>query len=146
MAAHSRYIARRWIPGCRGTRRAGPQSPAPPGTPLFAGEDGTDLGSEPPRPLCWQLCEYYFSKTPVRTHTAVIALCSACSGAQSCPTLCDPQTAARQAPLSMGLPRQDTGVACHFLVQGIFPIQGWNPHLFCLLRPRPCPVSAHLSP
>ena len=32
-----------------------------------------------------------------------------------------PWTVACQAPLSMGFPRQHTGVGCHFLLQGIFP-------------------------
>ena len=26
-------------------------------------------------------------------------------------------------------PGENTGVVCHFLLQGIFPMQGWNPHL-----------------
>ena len=43
-------------------------------------------------------------------------------------------TIARQAPLSMGFSRQDTGVGCHALLQGIFLNQGWNPSLLCLLR------------
>ena len=42
-----------------------------------------------------------------------------------------PGTIARQAPLSMRFPRQETGVGYHFLLQGIFLIQGSNP---CLLR------------
>ena len=29
---------------------------------------------------------------------------------------------------------KNTGVGCHALIQGIFPIQGSNPHLFCLLH------------
>ena len=33
-----------------------------------------------------------------------------------------PWTAAHQAPLSMGFSRQDTGVGCHALLQGIFSI------------------------
>ena len=37
-----------------------------------------------------------------------------------------PWTVACQAPLSMGFPRQNTGVGCHFLLQGIFPTQGWT--------------------
>ena len=37
---------------------------------------------------------------------------------------------ARQAPLSMGFSRQ---VGCHFLLQGIFPTQGLNLSLLCLL-------------
>ena len=31
-------------------------------------------------------------------------------------------------------PGKKTGVGCHFLLQGIFPIQGPNPHLLCLLH------------
>ena len=45
---------------------------------------------------------------------------------KSCPTLETPWTVARQAPLSMGFFRQDTGVDCHFLLQGIFPTQASN--------------------
>ena len=40
-----------------------------------------------------------------------------------------PQTVAHQAPLSMGFSRQEYGVGCHFLVQGILPTQGLNPAL-----------------
>ena len=36
------------------------------------------------------------------------------------------QTAACQAPLSVGFSRQNPGVGCHFLLQGIFPTQGSN--------------------
>ena len=32
-----------------------------------------------------------------------------------------PWTAAHQAPLSMEFPRNNTGVGCRFLLQGIFP-------------------------
>ena len=38
-------------------------------------------------------------------------------------------TMACQASLSMGFSRPNTGVGCHFLLQGIFPTQGWNPGL-----------------
>ena len=34
---------------------------------------------------------------------------------------------ARQAPLSMGFPSKNTGVGCHFVLQGIFLTQGWTP-------------------
>ena len=48
-------------------------------------------------------------------------------------------TAACQAPLFMGFPRQEypgknTGEVCHFLLQGIFPTQGSNPRFLCLLH------------
>ena len=45
-----------------------------------------------------------------------------------------PWTAAHQAPLSMDVPGKSTGVGCHCLLQGIFPTQGSNLHLFCLLH------------
>ena len=45
-----------------------------------------------------------------------------------------PWTAARQAPLSMGSPRQNTGVGCRFLLQRIFLTQGLNLHFMCFLR------------
>ena len=42
--------------------------------------------------------------------------------------LCDPVDCS-QASLSMAFPREDTGVGCHCLLQGIFPTQGLNPRL-----------------
>ena len=39
---------------------------------------------------------------------------------------------AYQTPLS--LESSMTGVGCHFLLQGLFPIQGSNPRLLCLLH------------
>ena len=43
-------------------------------------------------------------------------------------------TVACQAPLSMGFSSKNTSVGCHFLLQGIFPTQGSNPCLLCLLH------------
>ena len=40
-----------------------------------------------------------------------------------------PWTAVCQAPLSMDFPGKNTGVGCHFLLQGIFPTQGSSPSL-----------------
>ena len=34
-----------------------------------------------------------------------------------------------QAPLSKGYASKNTGGGCHFLLQGIFPIQEWTLHL-----------------
>ena len=45
-----------------------------------------------------------------------------------------PGTVAHQAPLSMGFLDKNTGVGCHFLLQGIFPTQGSNLHLLGLLH------------
>ena len=43
-------------------------------------------------------------------------------------------TLAHQAPLSMGFPRQEYWVGCHFLLQGIFLTQGSNLSLLWLLN------------
>ena len=41
---------------------------------------------------------------------------------------------ARQAPLSLASPGKNTGVGCHFFLQGIFLTQGSNPHFLRLLH------------
>ena len=43
-------------------------------------------------------------------------------------------TVAQPAPLSMEFSRQEYWRGCHFLLQGILPIQGSNPHLSGLLH------------
>ena len=43
-------------------------------------------------------------------------------------------TVDRQGPLSMGFPGKNTWVGFHALLLGIFPTQGSNPHLLCLLH------------
>ena len=40
-----------------------------------------------------------------------------------------PRTIAHQAPLSLFSPGKGTVVGCHFLLQGIFMTQEWNPHV-----------------
>ena len=51
--------------------------------------------------------------------------------AQSCPTLCNPVDYSPSTRLlhSWDSPGKNTGVGCHFLLQGIFPTQGSNPGL-----------------
>ena len=58
-----------------------------------------------------------------------------CVHAQSCPTLCDPMDSSLPGSSVHGiLQAKNTGVSSHFLLRGIFPTQGSNPHLLCLLR------------
>ena len=45
-----------------------------------------------------------------------------------------PRTVACQGPFSMDFPCKNTGVGCHFLLQGIFLTQGSNPCLLHLLH------------
>ena len=48
---------------------------------------------------------------------------------QSCPTPCNPMDKPTMAPLPLGLLSKNTGVGCHFLLQGIFLIRGSSSHL-----------------
>ena len=54
---------------------------------------------------------------------------------QSCPTLCDTVDCSLPgSSVHEESPNKNTGVGCHELLQGIFPTQGWNPSLLCLLN------------
>ena len=57
-----------------------------------------------------------------------------CVCSQSCLTLVTPWTLAHQAPLFMEFSRQEYWSGCHFLLQGIFSIQGSKLRLLCLLH------------
>ena len=49
--------------------------------------------------------------------------------AQPCPALCNPMDCSPPDSSVHGiLQASNTGVGCHALLQGIFPIQGSNPH------------------
>ena len=52
---------------------------------------------------------------------------------QSCPTLCNELQPARLL-CPWDSPGKNTGVGCFALLQGIFPTQGSNPYLLCLLH------------
>ena len=63
------------------------------------------------------------------------AACTVCAKSlQLCPSLCDSMD---YRPLGFSVhgnsPDKNTGVGCHALLQGIFPTQGSNPSLLCLL-------------
>ena len=60
-----------------------------------------------------------------------VHLCCLLSHVQLLATL---WTVALQAPLSVGFSRQNTWVGCHALLQRMFPSQGLNPQLLCLLH------------
>ena len=53
----------------------------------------------------------------------------ACSVTQLCLTLCDTMAYRPLGSSVHGIFRQEYGVGCHFLLQGIFPTQGLNLHL-----------------
>ena len=65
----------------------------------------------------------------------VQAKCSVCSVAQSRLTPCGPVEPSRLL-CPWDFPGKNTGVGCHFFLQGISQTQGSNPHLLCLLHCR----------
>ena len=53
-----------------------------------------------------------------------------CLVAQSCLTLCNAMDCSPPgSSVHEDFPGKNTGVGCHFLLQGTFPTQGSNPHL-----------------
>ena len=72
-----------------------------------------------------------YENTPGKFQKSLPSLCSV---AQLCLTFCSPMDYSRQAPLSMGFSRQEnwSGLPCP--CPGIFPTQGSNPCLLCLLH------------
>ena len=54
--------------------------------------------------------------------------------AQSCLTLCSLMDCSPPGSSPWDSPGKNTGVACCALLQEIFPTQGLNPHLLCLLH------------
>ena len=67
---------------------------------------------------------------------SAVQQCESAMCAQLCLTLYDPIDLAHQNPLPWDFPGKNTGVGCHFLLQGTFPTQGSNLHLLHLLHCR----------
>ena len=74
------------------------------------------------------------SRAPCAVQSASLVICFTGAQPLSRVRLFEaPWTVARQAPLPWESPGKITG-GCHFLLQGIFPTQGSNPGLLCLLH------------
>ena len=73
-------------------------------------------------------CCVYRLSIPLCCRIVLYASCS-CSVTKSCPTLGDPWTLTHQAPLSMGVSRQEYWSGLPFPPPGIFATHGRNPCL-----------------
>ena len=82
--------------------------------------------------------EFCFPSRTSRSHSDLIYILyiyNLCVCAQSCLTLCDPLDCSPPGSSVHGIfPARSTWAGCHFLFQGIFPTQGLNPRLLCLLH------------
>ena len=88
---------------------------------------GTQLAPEPLDTLCvWEgLCDIVGSSFPNPIKDVLLPKLSHSR------LFGTAWSVAHQAPLSMDSPGKNTRVFCHFLLQWIFPTQGWNPRLLC---------------
>ena len=78
----------------------------------------------PPPQACFLMCRDHLLST-------LVSLTSA----QSCPILCDLVDCSPPGSSVHGIfPSKNTGMSCHFLLQGIFLTQGSNPGLLRLLH------------
>ena len=65
----------------------------------------------------------------------LLCVCMHTKSLQSCPTLCDPMDCSLPGSSVQGdSPGKSTGVGCLAFLKGIFPTQGSNPCLLCLLH------------
>ena len=65
--------------------------------------------------------------TSGKEFTSLFRICCCCSAAQSCPALCNFMKIGRQAPPSMGFPRQEHWKGLPFPYPGDFPDPGMKP-------------------
>ena len=82
--------------------------------------------------------------TPFIRHYCIyqcIILCMPAKSLQSRLTLCNPMNWSHQAPLSMGILQARILEWTAVLSPGIFPTQGWNPHLLPLLHWQVSPLT-----
>ena len=91
-------------------------------------------------------CKIYKSKDIVcfvttihATFTPEQSVCVCAKSLQSCPTLCDPMDCSPPGSSVHGVSLgKNIGAGCHALLQGIFPTQGSNSSLLCLLHWQEC--------
>ena len=82
-------------------------------------------------------CEVFFLIQHLQHKNEMVKLLLlTCACAHSCSTLCDPTDCSLRDSSAWDFPNKNPGVACHFLLQGIFLTQGLNPSLLCLLHCR----------
>ena len=74
-------------------------------------------------------------QTTIQLHSLhMLARCVSLAS-QSCLTLCDPMQCSPPGPSVPGdSPGKNIGMGCHALLQGVFPTEGLNLHLLCLLH------------
>ena len=93
--------------------------PIPPSIRVFSSESTFRMRW----PKYWS---FSFSISPSNEHSGPIFLKVKVKSLSRVQLFATPWTVAYQGPPSMGFPGKNTGVGCHFLLQGIFPTEGSN--------------------
>ena len=78
---------------------------------------------------------FRFCQQESKINLMLVSYCVHTQSLQSCPTLCDPIECSLPGSSVLGI--FQAGLlewVSHLLLQGIFPTQGSNPHLLCLLH------------
>ena len=70
-------------------------------------------------------CVYIYIYIYIYIHNGIFFVC-----VLSCPALCD----SVRLLYPWDFPVKNTGMSCHSFLQGVFPTQGLNPGLLCLLH------------
>ena len=101
--------------------------------PLFT-SNGLNCVPPPPKFLCWSPNPQGFRMSLFmdKVSEEVIKLISL--GIKSGEFVFTHAWLSARIPSPWNFPGKNTGVGCHFFLQGIFPTQGSNPGLFCLLH------------
>ena len=91
----------------------------------------------------WSLPNSTWLYLPLYIYCEGRALCQILSESKLCAVLCCSVVSdflgphglwPTRNPCEWNSPGKNTRVGCHFLLQGFFPAQGWNPHLLHLLH------------
>ena len=85
----------------------------------------------------WDLPEEAEVPAWAQRHLSTLSSCVCAKSLQLCLTLCNPMDCSLPGlHCPCDSPSKNTGVGCHFLLQGIFLTQGLNPCLLCVLQLR----------
>ena len=105
-----------------------PSFPSPQGRTQNKMRDVYDPGSRPSPDLKSAAALILdFQPSEQHNNSTCSTYCCCCLVAKTCPTVCDPTDCSPPGSSVHGIsPGKKMGVACHFLLQGIFPVQGSN--------------------
>ena len=104
-----------------------------PGPALGCGFSWHCMGEDQPLELKDACCNFFIKRKVFQSQPQHI-LCVCAKSLQLCLTLCNSMDYPPGSSVHGIFLDRNTGEGCHFLLQGIFRTQVWNPHLLHLLH------------